>query len=112
MIIKSMHVTNSGQELENIDLVSDKLIIFGVKQAEGITFDGTFVLKEQLTVIDENDNEVSNKQWESLVGQDITYKDETLEMLGQDHPDLEASISAILKNTIRNEELMKQGGIN
>ena len=112
MIIKSMHVTKSGQELENIDLVSDRIIIFGIKQAEGITFDGTFVLKEQLTIIDENDNEISTKQWESLVGQDITYKGETLQMLGQDHPDLEESIKALLQNSIKNENLMKQGGVN
>ena len=100
------------KKLPNIDLVSENIIIFGLKQAEGITFDGTFVLKQQLTVIDENNNEVSNEQWVDLVGEDITYKDETLQMLSIDDPELERSIKAILTNSATNDKIMKEAVYN
>ena len=112
MVIKEMYVTKSGEKLPNIDLVSENIIIFWLKEAECITFDGTFVLKQQLTVIDENNNEVSNEQWVDLVGEDITYKDETLQMLSIDDPELERSIKAILTNSATNDKIMKEGGVN
>ena len=112
MNIKSMHVTSSGQELESIDMLSEKIIVFGIKQAEGITYDGTFVLKEQITIIDENDREITTQEWETMVGQEITYNNETLQIIPVDHPKLEESIRVILHNSIKNDELMKSGGIN
>ena len=112
MNVKSMYITSSGDELGSIDLLSEKIIVFGVEQAEGITYDGTFALKEQITIIDEYDNEITTQQWEEMVGEAITYNDETLQIIPSDHPKLEESIKAILSNSVKNEELMKSGGIN
>ena len=112
MEIKSIHVTSSKKQIEALDLVSEKIIIYGIKKADGLIYDGTFVLKELVTMYDTNDNEITTEQWENMVGQTITFKGVEFKILGVRDPVLEKKLDGILRNGILSANQMDKRGMN
>jgi len=113
MHINSMFITESGEKLpDSLDVVSEKIIVFGLKKAGGITYDGTFVLQEQLTMIDTEGEIVTPQKWVKLVDEQITYKDKSYKVLNQSDPELEQVVRSILEKSIENKNNMMDRGIN
>jgi len=112
MEIESMHVTSSGERIKDIDLLSQKIIIYGIKKADGLVYDGTFVLKELVTMIDSNGDEVNTKQWEAMAHHTITYNGEQHKILDMKDPILEKKLDGILRNGIHNLNEQSKRGLN
>ncbi len=113
MVIDSITIKQSGEVLpDNLDVVSEKIIVFGMQKVEGITFDGTFVLQEQTTMVDSDGEIITPVKWQEMVDGEITYKNKSYKVLNQSDPELELVVTEILQKTVLNQQEMKSRGVN
>ena len=113
MVIDSITIKQSGEVLpDKLDVVSEKIIVFGMQKVEGIVFDGTFILHEQLTMVDSEGEIVTTSQWQQMVDEEIIYKDKTYKIKNHSDPELEEAITDILQKSVLDQQEMKSRGIN